>query len=177
MVVALAIGFTFSAFVLLIGRLLTGSPESDAHRMERILSGEAIAGWYRPMERLLREDDWRYLAARPDVSPARIRQMRARRRDLFCAYLRSLTGDFSAICLVVRALIVQSSADRPDLARALSAARRSFYYTLFRVRLCLIAHYFGVSGVRIDVSGLTRTLEALAAQARTLQLGPEPQFA
>src|SRR5438105_538368 len=52
---------------------------------------------YRPMERLLQEDDFRFLANQPGFSPQLGRRFRTERRRIFRGYLRNLRKDFARI--------------------------------------------------------------------------------
>src|SRR5258708_17833329 len=74
---------------------------------------------YRPMERLLQEDDFRFLAAQPGFSPQLGRRFRTERRRIFRGYLRNLRRDFSRLSSAFRILIVHSVEDRGDLSKSL----------------------------------------------------------
>src|SRR5512138_3272273 len=56
-------------------------------------------GKYRPMERLLQRDDFRFLASQPGFSPRLGRRFRRERRRIFRAYFRSLKRDFAQVSL------------------------------------------------------------------------------
>src|SRR5579863_2042122 len=73
-------------------------------------------GKYRPMERLLGEEDFRFLAAQPGFSPKLGRRLRTERRQIFKGYLRSLSRDFHNISAACRMLVVHSAEDRAELA-------------------------------------------------------------
>ena len=177
MVLFFALLFLVSITALLFGRRLTRGSHCDVNRIELFVSGEPIVDHYRPLERLLQKTDWEYLASQPGMTSARIRQLRTQRRKLFRQYLASLIGDFGALCFLVKALMVQSSVDRPDLARSLRQAKTTFYRAVVQIQLCLFIHAVGFPTVAIEVGDLTRALEALSAQARMLQLSSEPSFA
>jgi hypothetical protein len=144
----------------------------DATRFDAILSDEPITSRYRPMERLLRESDWEYLAAQPGFDSARIRAVKSERRKLFRGYLRCMSADFASVCYLIRVLMVQSPVSRPDLAQALGRFRVQYAVALLKIEFRLCAHAMGISSVRIDVSSLTRSLEQLGAQVRSLQVMP-----
>lgn len=166
-----------SLSALLVGRWLMRGAHCDVDRIELFVSGEPIANHYRPLERLLLQTDWQYLSRQPGMTSARIRQFRTQRRKLFRQYLSSLIGDFSAICMLIKALMVQSSEDRPDLSRSLSRAKTAFYMAIVGIHLRLLVHAVGFPSITIEVGDLTRALEAISAQARMLQLSSEPTFA
>jgi hypothetical protein len=177
MVLVFLVLAAFTFLILFIGRWLTRSSDGAANRVEQILSDESFVDRYRPMERLLRESDWQYLSTQPGFTSRRINKIRAQRRDLFRRYLDSLNGDFGAMCLLVRALMVQSDIDRPELSSALFRIRMTFFCTLLKVRLRLVAHAIGVPAIQIDATALTASLEQIGAFARGLQLTPELNLA
>jgi hypothetical protein len=178
MVLFFALMFLVSLTSLLVGwRRVTRGSQFDVNRIELFVSGEPIADHYRPLERLLQKTDWEYLASQPGMTAARIRQLRTQRRKLFRQYLGNLVSDFGALCFLVKALMIQSSVDRPDLARSLRQAKTSFYRAVVQIQLRLLIHAVGFPTVTIEVGDLTRALEALSAQARMLQLSSEPSFA
>ena len=84
---------------------------------------------YRPMLRLLSNDDLAFVSAERKTRKA----FRARRRELFRGYLRYLTRDYAHLLADVRWAMVQSGADRPDLAKAMAKNR-----VLFAVATCKI---------------------------------------
>jgi hypothetical protein len=121
---------------------------------------------YRPMLRLLSPDD---LAVLPADSPAHRkmqRLFRAKRRDLFRGYLRCLTRDYAWLLAGVRAAMVQSGTDRPDLAHALAKNRVLFAVAICKVEFRLALHTAGIGSV--DISGLVEALETLRSQVSVL---------
>jgi hypothetical protein len=167
----------FSLLVLVMGLRLLPLLDGNASRLDVILSDESLSGRYRPMARLLQERDWEYLSAQPGFPASKVRAIRAQRRGLFRQYLRCLICDFGSICLILRGLMVQSTIDRPDLAKAISRQRMAFVLAIAKIEMRLVAHAVGFSSVRIDISGLVRAMEELGAQARQLQLLPEAGLA
>lgn len=121
---------------------------------------------YRPMLRLLGDEDLEFVSANGSLH----RTLRARRRQLFRSYLRCLARDYSLLLAGVRAVIVQSGVDRPDLVRALAKNRVLFAITLYKVEFRLALHAVGVG--KVDISGLVDTLEALRAQVSVLSAVP-----
>src|ERR1019366_8268957 len=84
---------------------------------------------YRPMLRLLSDDDLAFVAPDPKLQ----RVLRAKRRELFRGYLRCLTRDYAHLLAGVREVIVQSGTDRPDLAQALAKN-----LVLFAIAVCKV---------------------------------------
>jgi hypothetical protein len=170
MILLFSILAVFSLIVLAIGLRLFPLFDGNTSRMDALLFDDSLAGRYRPMARLLHEQDWEYLASQPGFPPSRIRSIRAERRGLFRQYLQCLIGDFGAICLILRGLMVQSNVARPDLAKAIFRYRVAFVLAIAKVELRLMAHAAGASSVDIDISAMVRTIEELGFQARQIQL-------
>ncbi len=121
---------------------------------------------YRPMLRLLSEEDIRL----PGLRPVALKRLRERRRDLFRGYLRCLTKDYVRILAEVRRIMVESGVDRPDLAKALARNRMQFALALCRIEIRLRMHALGIGNV--DVSGLVEALEAMRGAVGTLTAVP-----
>lgn len=96
----------------------------------------------RPMERLLDPSEFEFLRHR-GLSKQRIQQLRARRRALFRMYLRRLTHEFNSAHDALRRAVVNSSVDRPDLARELCRQRLVFYRELIGVEVRLSLNSMG----------------------------------
>ena len=126
---------------------------------------------YKPMERLLQEDDFRFLAAQPGYSPQLGRRFRTERRRIFRGYLRNLKRDFGRVSFAFQLLIVHSAEDRGDLASMLIRQRLLFALGMLAVEGRLLLHAAGIGTV--EVSGLIRSLEAMQFQMRQLLTPPE----
>ena len=166
-----------SLVVFLIGRGLSRVGQSDAHRVELLLSGEALTDHYRPLEKLLQKTDSQYLSAQPGVTEALVRHFRSQRRKIFRQYLSSLVSDFGVLCFLVQSLMVQSAIDRPDLSIALRKLRTAFYFAVVKVHFRLLVDATGFPPVSIDARDLIRVFDSLSAQARTLQISTELSLA
>src|SRR5712691_10100392 len=123
-------------------------------------------GKYRPMERLLQKDDFRFLAAQSGFSPQLGRRFRTERRRIFRAYLRNLRRDFSRLSSAFRILIVHSVEDRGDLAKSLMRMRVMFAFGMLAVEGRLLMHAAGMGA--INVSGLVASLDTMQAQMRLM---------
>ena len=116
-------------------------------------------GKYRPMERLLGEEDFRFLAAQPGYTPQLGRRFRSERRRLFRGYLRNLRKDFGRVTTACHLLLIHSASDRKDLASALLRQRLTFNLAMLGVQGRLLLHAAGVGAV--DVSSLVESFENL----------------
>ncbi|HEX4275626.1 MAG TPA: hypothetical protein VHZ74_09745 [Bryobacteraceae bacterium] len=123
---------------------------------------------YRPMLRLLSDDDLAIVAADNKLK----KSMRAKRRTLFRGYLRCLTRDYASLLAGVRDAMVRSGVDRPDLARALARNRVLFALAICKVEFRLLLHATGAGTV--DISGLVDALETLRSQVSVMAASPLP---
>ncbi len=121
---------------------------------------------YRPMLRLLSDEDLEFVAADTNLR----RTLRSRRRKLFRSYLRCLTRDYAHLLGGIRAVMARSGMDRPDLARALARNRMLFVMAICKVEFRLTLHAAGVG--KVDISGLVDALEALRGQVSVLSAAP-----
>lgn len=113
---------------------------------------------YRPMLRLLSNDDLAFVSADGNLQ----RALRTTRRGLFRGYLRCLTRDYAHLLGGVRQAMVQSGTDRPDLARALAKNRVLFAIAICKIEFSLALHAAGIG--KVDISGLVDALETLRGQ-------------
>ena len=149
-------------------RKLSSQPDSEvAVDQCLVLSLEK----YRPMERLLQEQDFRFLAAQPGFSPQLGRRFRTERRRIFRGYLRNLRKDFGRVSLAFRILIVHSVEDRGDLAQSLMRLRVMFMLGMLAVEGRLLLHAAGLGTV--NVRGLVESLETMQAQMRMMLVPPQ----
>ncbi len=134
-------------------------------------------GKYRPMERLLRADDFEFLAAQPGYSAKLGRRFRSERRRIFRSYLKSLKFDFNSMSLAFQTLIVHSAEDRGDLAAGLIRQRLTFAFAMLAVEGRLALHAAGVNSVAVDVSAMVQSLETMQDQMRMLLAPPQGAMA
>ncbi len=136
---------------------------------ERPRTGTApvdFAGRYHPMLRLLADDDLEFVAGNPKLT----RMLRADRRRIFRRYLACLTKDYGRLLEGIRLVMVQSSVDRPDLARALAKNRVLFALAVTRIEFRLALHAAGIGTV--DISGVVEAFDRLREHAATLAPAP-----
>ncbi|MGH9632120.1 MAG: hypothetical protein ACRD7E_27765 [Bryobacteraceae bacterium] len=127
---------------------------------------------YRPMLRLLAEEDYGFLSEQVGYQSKISRKLRAERRKIFRAYLRNLTADFHRLHLSARMMLVYAPDDRPEVAAALMKQRMLFVAAVLSVEARLALHAIGIGTV--DVRNLVGSLESLRASVG--QLAPAQQF-
>ena len=105
---------------------------------------------YRPMERLLSEDDFQFLAKKSGVDSCVIERLRAQRRSVFRAYLSQMSRDFSRLQAIGKLMVLYSPYDRPDLAEALLRQEFRFRRAWATMHVRLVLHSFGVGTVEVN---------------------------
>lgn len=123
---------------------------------------------YRPMERLLMEEDFLFLSSEAGYTPEIGRRLRRDRRRIFRRYLRRLICDFNRLHLAARQMVLYAPQDRSDLALVLIQQRVLFAWAIFNVEVRLFLHWLGLGPV--DVSGLVRALDSMRIQIRSYSL-------
>ena len=157
---ALAVGlFTAITFLLLFRKLV--STERLAPVSPEWLNRYSVEK-YRPMERLLSEEDYRFLKAHRSCDQRIIRKLRVERWGIFRAYLSCMRRDFSRFEAAIRLYMVYSPEDRPDLAKALLKKRVTFTSRLVAVECRLVLHRFGLGTV--DVRDLVGSVDSMHRQ-------------
>ncbi|MGA2135700.1 MAG: hypothetical protein ABSH50_25695 [Bryobacteraceae bacterium] len=156
--VCLAVG---AVLVILFRRLMAG-PKSLPVSVDWI--NDLSIARYRPMERLLSEDDYRFLSSQTGVSKKTLRRMRAERRKVFRGYLACLRKDFSLVGAALRMMMMYSAQDRGDLAGILYKQQALFAVGMLAVEWRLLLHACGVG--RVDVSGLVLAMENMRLELR-----------
>ena len=158
------------------------APSLSANTLE-----EVSVDRYRPMLRLLSDDDLQYLRVQPGFTPEMASQLRRQRCKIFRGYLRCLDTDFRCVCGALKLLILESRYDRPDLASALVRAQVSVRRgagsrtvpagvvpvgnrrrQCIRLAETVRCHALGIAGTR---SGFHRIV---TSQSLTATIGPVP---
>src|SRR5262245_37103151 len=130
---------------------------------------------YRPMLRLLSDDDESFLSGQPGFEPKMWNKLRRERRKIFRAYLRNLVRDFHRLHLAGRMILVYSEQDRPELASALMQQRLLFTWAVLSLQFRLTLHALGVGGV--DVQPLVQMLESMRTSIGQLTPVSQPSAA
>jgi len=123
---------------------------------------------YRPMYRLLADDDIRFLSTQPGATPALVKRLRRQRYQVFRGYLRGLQCDFRQACDALLQLAMHSQTDRGDIIRALFVSQMKFSIGMFRVRCRLLLYRWNMG--QESVATLVDLFESL--QLELLALAP-----
>jgi hypothetical protein len=121
---------------------------------------------YRPMLRLLDEEDFRLLRAQPGFTRKMEVQMRHQRCQIFRGYLKSLSGDFGRVCLALKLLMLNAGNDRPDLARVLLRSQLEFVCGVIVLQVKLAFFSCGIG--TIDVASVLGVFDGLRLELRSL---------
>jgi hypothetical protein len=121
---------------------------------------------YRPMLRMLDEQDFRLLRTQPGFTPDMAERVRLQRCRIFRQYLGSLNSDFQQVVLALKMVMVQSSEDRPDLARVLVRMQILFALGVVLIRLRLFLYRWGLA--KVDVSPLLGMFDFVREKLRVL---------
>jgi hypothetical protein len=160
----------FAVLLLLIAVTAIASQLFFKFRMmraaESLPASKNVEGRYRPMLRLLSDEDIRFVAG----NPLAIKLLRAERRKLFRGYLACLTKDYAKLLGGIRMVMVQSGVDRPDLAKALAKNRVLFALAVCRVEFRLALHAAGIG--QVDISGVVGAFESLRDQVASFSAAP-----
>jgi nitroreductase len=114
---------------------------------------------YRPMMRLLTEQDYEFLALQSGYHPSIAKRLRAERRKIFQAYMRDLIQDFQRLHMAARMVLIYAPQDRSDLAEILVRQKITFLCGIAAVEMRLVLHRFGIGTV--DVTALVKNLDTL----------------
>ncbi len=125
---------------------------------------------YRPMFRLLEEDDIRFLSTQPGATPALVKRLRRQRYQVFQGYLSALQGDFRLACEALMLLAMQSPTDRVDIIRPLLISQIKFSIGILRVRCGLLLYRWNVG--QKPVANLVDLFEALQLELLALDGTP-----
>ena len=119
---------------------------------------------YRPMERLLSEDDFRFLRSLPGYRPEIENRLRRERRAAFRRYLDRLIRDFHRLHAAARQAVAYSETDQSHLVGVLMRQRGEFAWVILKIEVRLALHSIGLAHVK--VSGLVTAMDAMSQELR-----------
>jgi hypothetical protein len=128
---------------------------------------EISANRYRPMQRLLRDDDIEFLRSQPGYNRKLAVRLRRERRKAFRGYLHCLSQEFHQICTCIQVLMLHSTYDRPDLAALLIRKRVAFQIGSARMQFLLLLHACGWN-IMPDIPNMLGALDLLGRQLRQM---------
>jgi hypothetical protein len=121
---------------------------------------------YRPMLRLLDEQEVAFLRRQPGFTPRMVSRVRAQRSRIFREYLGSLNQDFARVVLALKLVLIHAHSDRPELASALLQHQFRFAAGMLAAHGRVFLYRWGLCSV--DVTGLMRTFDAMRLELQKL---------
>ena len=126
---------------------------------------------YRPMLHLLDERDFVWLRTQPGYTPDMTARVRQQRCQVFRQYLQSLNNEFQHMVEALKLVMVQSSQDRPDLARVLIRMQILFALGMLLVRVRLVLYRWGLA--KVDISPLIGMFDFVREKLRATATAEE----
>ena len=119
---------------------------------------------YRPMGRLLDEQDLEFLRAQPGYVPGLDRKLRSQRCAIYRAYLRSLSKDFGALHRAARTIVANASEDQPELSTQLFRQGVRFWIGMSVIHCKLTLYSLNLYPSSISAEGLVNAIANMQTQ-------------
>jgi hypothetical protein len=123
---------------------------------------------YRPMERLLDEEDLAFLRAQPGYRPEMGRRWRKQRYALFREYLAELKADFGRLHAQARALTAHSDEKGADLVAVLLRQQFTFHFAVLALEWRLLLQQAGIG--QVNIAPLLALIESMRLDLANRQL-------
>ncbi len=130
---------------------------------------------YRPMERLLCESDYSFLAEQAGYCPSIAKNLRSQRRKIFLGYLSHMVRDFNRLHAAARISALYSTEDQTTFINTLMKQRLTFLYAVGTIRLRVEMHRF--AGSPVDIRGLVAAIDAMRLQVGHFAFVEQPELA
>ena len=127
---------------------------------------------YRPMQRLLSEQDMLFLKRSPGYTKQMGKRWKRHQLVLFKMYLRELRLDFYKLHAEARSIVADTGMESSDLVRQLIRQRIQFEYATAKVELQISLAGFGMGAV--SARPLLKTVEMMRKQLQTMAPRPMP---
>jgi hypothetical protein len=102
---------------------------------------------YAPMERLLVDSDFEFLKTQPGYSRKIMRELRARRVRIYCAYLAMMSRDFHRLYTLLQQYLLSTRVDNPAISAELMRQKWLFSRELLVAHLRLRLYALGIGSV------------------------------
>jgi hypothetical protein len=152
---------------------ILSAPRSLAESVDSV--AELSTEWYRPMMRLLDGSDVEFLRSQPGFTPKLAAQLRKEHCRIFRGYLRCLETDFQVVCWAIKALMLQSKTDRPDLAALLLRSQIAFASGVVQAQVRVALYGFGIGSV--SAAGLLKQFDGMCLELRSFTPVASPSAA
>ena len=131
------------------------------------LENFSIAVYY-PMQRLLSDEDFQFLARQPGFDLSLYRKLRRERLLIFRQYLKRLISDFNRLHTAARVLIARNQEDRSDLMMRLLKLKIRFSLAVLQAELSYFCCRIGIG--TLAVRGMIARLEEMSAELNSLAM-------
>jgi hypothetical protein len=125
-----------------------------------------------PLERL-EPTDISFLSEHPALARTCARELRRERRKILREYLCALRLDFDKTCADIKAAIVSSAVDRPDLVHAILKQQVLFKLGLMRAECSMMLEALGLAEVEFEV--IADALGSIRFKVTRLLVPVQPQ--
>ena len=125
------------------------------------LEGFSPSSYY-PMERLLSEEDFRFLSRQPGFDLSLYRKLRKDRLHIFRQYLSHLIRDFNRLHTAARLLLAQAEEDRSDVVARLIWLKVRFSWAVIRAEFSYLLCCVGFRTLAVRAAILS--LEEMSTQ-------------
>ncbi len=156
--------------LLALAGVLARLPGSDGRRS--LSPQPRMPVQFRPMRRLLAEDDFVFLSTQPGYRPEIAANLRTRRIAVYRRYVALLGAEFSRLHKALRLMTLYAERDRAEASRILVEQRILFTYRMMQVQARLLFFRFGVKP--LDVSPLVATIDSMRASLQQISVSMDP---
>jgi hypothetical protein len=122
-------------------------------------SGGFSLSRYQPMEHLLSEEDFAFLASQPGYEPKIGARWKRGRRRLFRLYLDELKSDFRRLHIQARVMAANADAESAELVGILMRQQVMFWRAMAGLELRLVLRTAGIG--KVDIRPLIELIEAM----------------
>lgn len=102
---------------------------------------------YAPMERLLVDSDFEFLKTQQGYSRKIMRELRARRVRIYCAYLAMMSRDFHRLYTLLQQYVISARVEDPEISATLVKQRWLFTRELLVAHMRLRLYAVGIGSV------------------------------
>ena len=162
-----------AGFGVVLWRLLHPAAVSGLDAAGRRLAARPAVDRYRPMGRLLAEDDFRFLASQSSGCPRLATRLRRQRIRVLRLYLRQMRAEFARVYGLAR-LLAPTSQDPAFAGRVLSLA---LTFSGLWVAMQVVCALGWLGPLRVHIAGLVTALDGLTEAVQASLPSPEPPLA
>jgi len=161
-------GWVAAGWVVTVGSIVVVSATIARIWLQRRRSREAddlgeSSGFslsrYQPMEHLLSEEDFAFLASQPGYEPKIGARWKRKRRRLFRLYLDDLKRDFRRLHIQARVMAAHADAESAELVGILMRQQVMFWRAMAGLELRLALRTAGIG--KVDVRPLIELIDAM----------------